>query len=111
MWLKIADLIIRFRALLMALILVITAIMGWYAVRVEMSYDLNRTVPPEDPDMVYLNRFRQNFGEDGNIIAVGLQDSSVFSLEQFRNFERFCAGVKNIDGVKDVLSLPEVRVL
>jgi predicted RND superfamily exporter protein len=111
MWLKIADLIIRFRALLMALILVITAIMGWYAARVEMSYDLNRTVPPEDPDMVYLNRFRENFGEDGNMIAVGLQDSSVFSLEQFKNFERFCAEVKKIDGVKEVLSLPAVRIL
>jgi len=111
MWLKIADLIIRFRALLMAMILVITAIMGWYAARVEMSYDLNRTVPPDDPDMVYLDRFKQNFGEDGNMIAVGLQDSSVFTLEQFKNFRRFCAELKKIDGVKEVLSLSAVRIL
>ena len=111
MWLKIADSIIKFRTLLMVVILAITAVMGWYASRVEMSYDLNRTVPPEDPDMVYLSRFRELFGEDGNIIAVGLKDSSVFTVEHFRQFDRFCSAVRKIDGVNEVLSLSRVRVL
>jgi len=95
----------------MVFILAITVVMGWYAARVEMSYDLNRTVPPEDPDMVYLNQFRQNFGEDGNIIAVGLQDSSVFSLENFNKFDRFCSEARKISGVNEVLSLSRIRIL
>ena len=42
----------------MGIIAVITAIMGYYATRVEMSYDFTRTVPPNDPDMVFLNKFK-----------------------------------------------------
>ncbi len=58
MWSKIADLIIRFRILLIAVIGAITLFMGYYAAQVEMSYDFMRTVPPHDPDMVFLNHFK-----------------------------------------------------
>ena len=111
MWLRIADSIIKFRTPLMVFILAITAVMGWYASRVEMSYDLNRTVPPEDPDMVYLSNFRELFGEDGNIIAVGLSDSSIYSIEKFKKLDRLCSDIRKITGVNEVLSLPRVRIL
>lgn len=111
MWLKIADLIIRFRGLLMGLIVVITTAMGWFAARVEMSYDLNRTVPQDDPDMVYLSRFREQFGEDGNMIAVGLKDSSVYELSKFKRLDLFCREIRKISGVNEVLSLSRVRYL
>jgi len=111
MWLKIADSIIKFRASLMVLILGITALMGWYASKVEMSYDLNRTVPSDDPDMVYLTQFREKFGEDGNMIAVGLQDSAVYTLDNFKRFDAFCREIRKISGVNEVLSLSRVRIL
>ena len=95
----------------MVLILGITALMGWYASKVEMSYDLNRTVPTEDPDMVYLTQFREKFGEDGNMIAVGLQDSAVFTLDNFKRFDVFCREIRKISGVNEVLSLSRVRIL
>jgi len=111
MWLNAADQIIRLRGLLLGLILVITAYMGFEASRVEMSYDLNRTVPANDPDMVQLNNFRQQFGEDGNVIAVGLKDSSVFQLASFRRLVQLCDTLRALEGVNEVLSLPRVRVL
>lgn len=111
MWLNAADQIIRYRGLLLGLILVITAYMGYQASRVEMSYDINRTVPPDDPDMVQLVRFRQQFGEDGNVIAVGLSDSSIFQLDKFNRLIRLCDTLRMLDGVNEVLSLPRVRLL
>ncbi|MFN8690766.1 MAG: hypothetical protein ACK5XL_12260, partial [Cyclobacteriaceae bacterium] len=72
MWLRIADGIIRLRLLLMVVIGLITVVMAYYASRVEMSYDFARTVPPNDPDMVFLNKFREQFGEDGNVVAIGV---------------------------------------
>jgi len=111
MWLRLANAIIQFRALLLVLILIITAFMGWQASMVEMSYDLNRTVPGDDPDMVVLENFRSRFGEDGNVIAAGLQDSAVYSLDGFQKFRAFCDSVRLLEGVNEVLSLPRVRVL
>lgn len=111
MWLRLANAIIQFRALLLVLILIITAFMGWQASKVEMSYDLNRTVPGDDPDMVVLENFRSRFGEDGNVIAVGLQDSVVYTLDGFQKFRTFCDSVRLLEGVNEVLSLPRVRIL
>src|SRR5205809_1722330 len=79
-WSRIADNIIRFRLPLMGVIAVLTAIMGYYATKVEMSYDFTRTVPPNDPDMIFLNKFKEQFGEDGNIVAVGMKDSAVYHV-------------------------------
>ncbi|NOT74778.1 MAG: MMPL family transporter [Cyclobacteriaceae bacterium] len=95
----------------MVIIAIITAIMGYYATKVEMSYDFTRTVPPNDPDMVFLNKFKEQFGEDGNIIAVGFKDSSIYKLENFQKFRKLSDDLKKIDGVNDVLSLPVLKIL
>lgn len=95
----------------MGVIVVITAVMGYYASKVEMSYDFGRAVPPNDPDMIFLNRFRQQFGEDGNMVAVGLRDSSVYQLEKFRQFLHLSMKFREIEGVNEVLSLPRMRII
>ena len=111
MWSNLAEGIIRFRLPLMIVIVVITVIMGFYAARVEMSYDFGWSVPPNDPDMVFLTRFRQQFGEDGNIVAVGLQDSAVYKLQNFQQFRRLSMDLREIDGVNEVLSLPRMKII
>src|SRR6187402_242010 len=58
MWNKLAAGIIRYRLPFIVLIGLITVVMAFYASKVEMSYDFSRTVPPGDPDMVYLNNFK-----------------------------------------------------
>ncbi len=111
MWSRIADNIIKFRLPLLGVIAIITAIMGYYASRVEMSYEINRTVPPEDPDMVILNNFKKQFGEDGNIMAVGLQDSSVFQKDNFNALSQLGNQFRKMEGVNEVISLPRLRVI
>ena len=88
----------------------ITVFMGYQATKVEMSYDLNRTVPPEDPEMLFLNETKEEFGEDGNIIGVGLKDSSVYGLRNFEEFMKFGDSVRTIPGVTNVISLPRMKI-
>src|SRR6478609_3601582 len=111
MWSRVADSIIRFRLLLMGVIAIITAIMGFYATKVEMSYDFTRSVPPNDPDMVFLDKFREQFGEDGNIIAIGFKDSAIYKLDNFQKFRKLNDELRKIEGVNDVLSLPVLKIL
>ncbi|HQQ82181.1 MAG TPA: efflux RND transporter permease subunit [Cyclobacteriaceae bacterium] len=111
MWARIADNIIRFRLPLTGLILLITVAMGYYASRVEMSYELNRTVPPEDPDMVFLNQFKKTFGEDGNMMAVGFRDSAIYQLENFKALTQLGKDIRKLNGVNEVVSLPRLRVI
>lgn len=96
---------------LIGVILAITAFMGYHATRVQMSYDLNRTVPLDDPEMVFLQKFKEQFGEDGNIIAVGMRDSAIYKIENFNRFRELNKQIKTISGVNNVLSLPEVKII
>lgn len=111
MWIKISDAIIRFRLLLMVVIGLITVVMGYYASKVEMSYEFSRTVPLNDPDMVYFQEFKKQFGEDGNMMAIGVKDSSLYTLESFQKFREFSIKLKEIEGVGEVLSLPLLKII
>jgi hypothetical protein len=111
MWNKIAEFVIKHRLPLIILIGVITAIMGYYASRVEMSYDFGRTVPANDPDMVDLDNFKKQFGEDGNVIALGVKDSSLFQLKNFQAYQQLVSDIKKIPNVKEAIALPVLPII
>ena len=111
MWNRLAEWIIRFRMPLSLVIGAITLVMGYYASKVEMSYEFARTVPPDDPDMIYHEQFKAQFGEDANLIAVGLKDSAVYKLTNFLALRDLNDGIKKIFGVTQVLSLPMLKMI
>ncbi|HRW97912.1 MAG TPA: efflux RND transporter permease subunit [Cyclobacteriaceae bacterium] len=109
MWTRLAHFVIKYRLPLVILIGIITAFMGYHARKAEMSYDFRSTVPANDPDQVFLTEFRKQFGEDGNIVAVGLKDSSIYEYANFEKLRKFCVAVKGMTGVNDVISLPLIK--
>jgi uncharacterized protein len=111
MWNKLAVWIIQFRLQLIVIIGALTLVMGYYASKVQMSYDFARTVPLNDPDMIMLRNFREQFGEDGNIIGVGIKDSSLYQLKNFEAFREFSREAKQISGVSEVVSIPLLKLI
>ncbi len=111
MWNRLAEGIIRYRLPLSILIALITIFMGYHAAKVEMSYEFARTVPPDDPDMIYHDQFKAQFGEDANLIAVGLKDSGIYQLQNFLAFRELTREIKKITGVTEVLSLPVLKLI
>jgi predicted RND superfamily exporter protein len=95
----------------MGVIAAMTAVMGYYATKVELSYDMTRTVPPNDPDMIFLNKFKEQFGEDGNIVAIGLKDSTIYQVSNFQKFRELSAAIRDVSGVNEVLSLPRLKII
>ena len=79
--------------------------MGYKGLEVEYNYDFSQTVPDTDEDMMYYNSFKETFGEDGNVFAIGLKDSSIFDLEKFNLYSAYVDEIENIYGVKGVLGL------
>lgn len=85
--------------------------MGYHAQNVQWSYDLAKTVPDTDKDMKYFREFKKTFGEDGNILAFGVQDSSLYQLKNFQYFYQLTQELKNLKGVKGVLGLANLQTL
>ncbi|MFY0605717.1 MAG: MMPL family transporter [Cyclobacteriaceae bacterium] len=111
MWTKIADIILKNRILLMTIIGVITIYMGYQAQYIQWSYNMANIVPEKDPDQVYFREFKETFGEDGNILALGFKDSALYKSDNFRKLKYLTAELGKVTGVKDVLGLPNLKML
>ncbi|NJM93714.1 MAG: MMPL family transporter [Cytophagales bacterium] len=111
MWTALSHFVIKFRLGLLLALAAITVYMGWQARRVEWSYSFTQAVPSNDPDMLVYKQFKNYFGEDGNVVAIGLKDSALYTPDNFRKFKYLSAEVARIPGISAVLSLPRLKRL
>jgi len=111
MWKLIAEIILKCRLGLIIIIGAITAFMGYHLQFIEISYDLASVVPEDDTEMINLQAFKELFGEDGNIMAIGVQDSSLFELKNFNRFLTLADELKDLNGVTAVLGIPTLQKL
>lgn len=111
MWTRLAHIIIKYRLALIIVVLAITAFMANQARNIELTYDFAQIVPDDDPDMVYLREFKETFGEDGTVMAIGLNNSSIYELDNFVKFQYLNKALGEIYGVDRVLSLSNVLVV
>ena len=108
MWEHLALFIIRFRLSLVALLAVITVFMAYKAKDVEMTYDFAQVVSEKDPDMIYFQQFKKQFGEDGNVLVLGMQDSSIYKLGNFNELRQLTDTLSKVQGVNGVLSISKL---
>ncbi len=109
MWGHIALFIIKYRQWLLGLIAISTGYMAWVAKDVEMTYDFAQVVSPRDPDMVYFQQFKRTFGEDGNVLVLGMRDSSVYRLQNFNRLGQLADSLAKVTGVSGVLGITRVQ--
>ena len=106
MWESIARLVLKFRLSLLIFLFAATAFMGYHAYFVKMSYDFTRTVPIDNPKYLAYQAFRQKFGDDGNVMVIGIQTDKFFQKDIFSDYIALNESLKHVPGVEDVLSVP-----
>jgi predicted RND superfamily exporter protein len=111
MWASLAFFIIRFRRTLIGVLAVITVFMAWKAKDVEMTYDFAQVVSPKDPEMVYFQQFKKQFGEDGNVLVLGMQDSAIYKLKNFAELRVLTDTLAKVPGVSGVLGITKLPQL
>ena len=111
MWSSLAHIILRYRLPLMILLGIITVFMGYQAQFIKWSYNLKKIVPDSDEEMIYFKEFTKTFGEDGNIMVLAMEDSSIYELDNFRNLSYLVRELEKIEGVDGVVGIPNVQTL
>lgn len=111
MWGTLAFFILRHRRLLVLGLVLLTGFFGWHARRAEITYSLATVVGPTDPDYRYFQQFRHTFGEDGNVLVIGLADPRVYRLRGFAALADFSHDLARLPGVRRVLALPTLPLL
>jgi len=106
-----SNFILKFRIFFISLIFFFTLYMAYQSQFVRYNYNFSQTVPDSDEDMIFYKNFKKIFGEDGNVFAIGLKDSSIFDLQVFSNYNKYVQRLESIEGVNGVLSLSNLKVL
>ena len=108
MWTKLSHSIIKWRLPLIIILGLITVVTGYYATKVETTYNYFATVPADDPQTINLENFRAEFGQDGTVVALGLLDSSIYTPVNFRKLKEFSEELKTIKSVNEVISIATI---
>lgn len=104
MWNFIVRFILKYRLVILIILGLLTAFFGYQATKVEMSYELPKMLPGSDSVNIEHEQFKKIFGEDGNVIFIGIQDKNMFQLSEFNDMFDLTTNLKLIDGVKEVVS-------
>jgi predicted RND superfamily exporter protein len=106
MWKLLAQFILRFRAPILFVLLILTVIMGLFASRAKMKYDMGSAIPIDNPKYIEHLNFKKMFGEDGTMMVVGFNQQDVFEPTFFNEFKAWQQEIKKIDGVDNMLCIP-----
>lgn len=106
MWQRLAKFVLKFRGPLLILLLLITALMGFYASKVKLSYEFSKAIPTDNPKYKEYIAFKEKFGDDGNLLVAGIQTDSLFNLKTFNAYKELHRQLKKVEHVEDVLSIP-----
>jgi uncharacterized protein len=111
MWEFLVRVILRFRLSILITVFVLTGLMAWQGTKVHMSYEMAQMLPESDSVFVKYAEFRELFGEDGNVVFIGMEDERFFELANFNKWYDLADQLKNIDGVTEVLSIVNIPVI
>jgi len=106
MWHKVSSFILRYRIGILAVVVALSVFMAFQALKVEMSYEYAPLLPKKDSASYDYQNFLKMFGEEGNLIVIGISDSNFFQLDHFLRWKEFCEQLKGVDGVENMLSVP-----
>ncbi len=111
MWQYFGTFIIRNRFWFLIAIGLLTVFSAYEATNVQLTYDFAKVIPNNDPDFVEYVKFKKMFGEDGNVLVVGIQNSKLFEKGFFNDWCKLSSDVQKIEGVEKVVSLGNIYTI
>jgi uncharacterized protein len=108
MWYQLGRWVLKNRLWMLLLVLVSTGVMTWFASKVQLSYEFSKAIPVNHPKYKEYVEFKQQFGEDGNLLVIGFEKQELFTASFFNAFTQLQRSLKKVPGVEDVLSISSI---
>jgi predicted RND superfamily exporter protein len=106
MWQRLGSFVLKFRLPLLIGLLAVTVFLGFKASRVQLSYDFVKAIPVGNVKYKQYLNFKKNFGEDGNLLVVGIRTDRFFDVGFFRDYTALAHQIATIPSVENVLCIP-----
>jgi uncharacterized protein len=105
MWHRLAKFVLQHRIIFLLALFLSTAVMGFFAAKIKLSYEFSKAIPVDNPKYKDYLSFKEKFGDDGNVLVIGVQSDSLFNPKNFSAFQQLNAELKKVSHVEDVLSV------
>lgn len=110
-WERIARLILRNRTVIILVILAGTLFFAKQWDKMRFTYTEANLLPDKHEVNLEYNSFLERFGEEGNLIVLGVKDSSLFEVEKLNAWNRFSNSFKSYEAIETVVGINDLQKL
>ena len=110
-WPKAAGLILRNRYVVLLIIALITAFLASQTKYMKFSYTEANLLPEDHEANLEYNKFLEIFGEEGNLVILGVKDTTVFTPEKFNAWNALVTKFEQSEAVDFTISIADVQKL
>jgi len=110
-WEAVARLILRNKIFILLAVITATVFFSMQWKHMRFTYTEANMLPDEHEVNLVYNDFLNVFGEEGNLIVLGVKDSSLFTVEQFNAWNKLAESFKTTKEVETVLSIKDLQKL
>ena len=104
---KLAKSILRFRWLIIILVILITGFTAYQIKNIEINSDVISSLPDDDPDAALLKRIALQFGSNKMGMVI-LEADDIYQTEILEHVQQITDTLKNIEGVMSVTSMTNI---
>ncbi|GFD81481.1 transporter [Tenacibaculum sp. KUL118] len=110
-WTKIAGFLLRNRYLVLITIAIITGLLVTQMKHMRFSYTEANLLPTDHEVNIEYNKFLEIFGEEGNLIILGVKDSTIFTPQKFNAWNKLVKDLDSLTQVDFTVSIADVQQL
>lgn len=110
-WNSIARVILRNRLTIIFIIIGITVFLASQWQNMRFSYTEANLLPDDHEINITYNNFLDKFGEEGNLIVLAVNDSTLFTPEKFAAWNKLSEKLESYPEIENVISLGNLKKL
>lgn len=110
-WEIVARLILRNRVVIIIAITLVTYLFSLQWDKMRFTYTEANLLPDDHEVNLEYNAFLEKFGEEGNLIVLGVKDSTLFSVEKLNAWNKLSTSFKKEKEVETVVSINDLQKL
>ena len=111
MWYRLGKFILKYKIILLFILLASTAWMGFKGSHVQIGYDFAKAIPVDNPKYKDFLAFKKKFGDDGNTMVLGIETDKLYTPTVFNALSTLQKDLKTVSGVEDIMGIPEIAAL
>ena len=110
-WLIVSRFILKRRIFILLLLAATTWFLASKIQNIQFSHTEPNLLPKDHEENIKYNKFLEIFGEEGNLIILAIQDSAVFTSENFNKWNNFSKKLNTYPEVDFTASIGDIKTL